>query len=111
MRRMTCCNEIFRVENPFLVLDYVINIHGIYVVNKHSRVDFIPGNAQITAIITYYDIISCCFPLPGAVEPLIEIPVETECLTAYRSMEDEVFEAFLEGSEAPKLRILTTRQS
>ena len=103
-------DEIFGVENPILMPNNIIYRHRIYVMNKRSRVDFVPRNAQITAIIAHNHVISGCLPLTGAVEPLIEISIKTECLAAYRSVKDEVLEAFLEGSEASKLRIPTTLQ-
>lgn len=54
--------------------------------NQWSLVDFVARNTEITTLIAHNNVVSSGLPLPGSVEFLIHMSVETERGTPYISV-------------------------
>ena len=65
---------------------YVISRYGIHVMNKQTRVNFIPRHTQIASKITHDDVITNTSPITTSVEPLVQPSIETEGTFAYDSL-------------------------
>lgn len=49
MRHLSCRDQKFRIQNPVVSVDYVLNYHRVYVVNKRSILYLVAQYTQIAA--------------------------------------------------------------
>jgi hypothetical protein len=70
--------EVLRVKDVLVEVHKVLDPDGVHVVDENTVVNAVPRNAQITSVITNYDLIPNRLPQLRPVEGLIEVTIEPE---------------------------------
>ena len=87
------------------MFDEVSRLDRIHVVNKDGPMNLPPFHTQVTTFVADDDVMAQLFPLSRAVEPLVEVSIETKSDYANTSAKAEVLEPLFKGSKSPQLRI------
>lgn len=81
------CDQVLRIGDPLLGMDYVVNSHRIHVMDEEFCTDLVTRNTKITAVVSDYDVIPGRKPLSGSVKSLIEPTIKPERGLAYATAE------------------------
>jgi hypothetical protein len=79
---------------------YIICVHWIHVMNYESVEDFITFDPEVAALISGNNVVSDLTPLPGCIELLVNVAIETKSRTANNALEGQISEAIFEGFES-----------
>ena len=91
-------DQVIGIQKKLGSILYVLQTYWVHVVNNDLSVNIVSFDAEITAIISDYYLVSNSFPFPRTgVKHLIEYPVESEGLLTDGAMELQIIESLFKG--------------
>lgn len=99
-------DQVIGIQKKLGSILYVLQTYRIHVMNYDLAVNIVSFDAEITAVVSDYYLISDSFPFRRTrVEHLVEYPVESESLFTNRAVKLEVLEPFFKGQKMRQFSI------
>lgn len=104
-------DQKFWIENVWISMRYVTNVHWVHVMNNNPGMYLIPIHAKVATQIPGDHIVTYLTPLSRCIELLVDPTVVTESGFADLPPKGQIPVAFFEGLQSPKFSVLSNHRT